>query len=165
MRWRVRQDSNLQQPDLESGALPIGATDPIPLHLDLAMQSMRAARSAKLFKGKLFGSLFSVFCRCVILAFTLIASKSYEFPHNRNLSQQALLKNFGNDPGANGSSAFARYRQTADRGPEAGIFFEVAQKTEDFAGRTPGDCASPGSHRRSTICPVGRNGGRRVRPP
>lgn len=107
MRWRVRQDSNLQQPDLESGALPIGATDPIPLHLDLAMQSMRAARSAKLFKGKLFGSLFSVFCRSVILAFTLIASKSYEFPHNRNLSQQALLKNFGNDPSANGSSAFA----------------------------------------------------------
>ena len=28
MRWRVRQDSNLQHPDLESGALPIGATDP-----------------------------------------------------------------------------------------------------------------------------------------
>jgi hypothetical protein len=27
--WRVRQDSNLQQPDLESGALPIGATDPL----------------------------------------------------------------------------------------------------------------------------------------
>jgi hypothetical protein len=29
--WRVRQDSNLQQPDLESGALPIGATDPCML--------------------------------------------------------------------------------------------------------------------------------------
>ena len=31
MRWRVRQGSNLQQPDLESGALPIGATDPLYL--------------------------------------------------------------------------------------------------------------------------------------
>ena len=31
LRWRVRQDSNLQQPDLESGALPIGATDPLYL--------------------------------------------------------------------------------------------------------------------------------------
>jgi hypothetical protein len=81
MRWRVRQDSNLQQPDLESGALPIGATDPIPLDLDLAMQSMRAARSAKLFQGKLFRGLLSVFCRSVIFAFTLITSKSYEFPH------------------------------------------------------------------------------------
>src|ERR671919_484477 len=48
MRWRVRQGSNLQQPDLESGALPIGATDPLYLDLNLAMQSMRAARSAKL---------------------------------------------------------------------------------------------------------------------
>jgi hypothetical protein len=45
------------------------------------MQSMRAARSAKFLQGKLFRGLLSVFCRCVIVAFTLITSKSYEFPH------------------------------------------------------------------------------------
>jgi hypothetical protein len=45
------------------------------------MQRMRAARSAKFLQGKLFRSLLSVFCRSVILAFTLITSKSYEFPH------------------------------------------------------------------------------------
>lgn len=107
MRWRVRQDSNLQQPDLESGALPIGATDPIPLDLDLAMQSMRAARSAKLFQGKLFRGLLSVFCRSVILPFTLITSKSYEFPHIATSLSRQLLIDFSDNSGTDGSSAFA----------------------------------------------------------
>ena len=63
MRWRVRQDSNLQQPDLESGALPIGATDPcIPLNFNLTMQGMRAARSTEFLERQLFRGCFSVFC-------------------------------------------------------------------------------------------------------
>jgi len=35
---------------------------PLPLDLNLAMQSMRAARSAKFLQGKLFRGLLSIFC-------------------------------------------------------------------------------------------------------
>jgi len=80
---------------------------PLPLDLNLAMQSMRAARSAKLFQGKLFRGLLSVFCRCVILTFALIASKSDEFPHNATSLSNRLLNNFSYNSGAHGPSALA----------------------------------------------------------
>ena len=91
LRWRVRQDSNLQQPDLESGALPIGATDPfISLDFNLTMQGMAAARSAKLLKRKFLSGCLAIFCRRIIFPLTLVTSKTDEFPHSRNLPRPLL---------------------------------------------------------------------------
>ena len=51
----------------------------------LAMQGMGPARRAKFLESQFFRGLLSVFGRCVILSFTLVASKPYEFSHDRKL--------------------------------------------------------------------------------
>src|SRR5215475_10178933 len=51
----------------------------------LAMQGMDPTRRAKFLKSQFFRGLLSVFGRRVILTLTLVASKPYEFPHDRSL--------------------------------------------------------------------------------
>ena len=51
----------------------------------LAMQGVGPASCTEFLKRKFFRGLFPVLCRCVVLTLTLIARKSYEFPHDRNL--------------------------------------------------------------------------------
>jgi hypothetical protein len=49
------------------------------------MQGMYPARRAEFLKSQFFRGLLSVFRRRVILSLTLVASKPYEFPHDRSL--------------------------------------------------------------------------------
>lgn len=51
----------------------------------LAMQGMDPARRTEFLKSQFFRSLLSVFRRRVILSLTLVASKPYEFSHDRSL--------------------------------------------------------------------------------
>ena len=51
----------------------------------LAMQGMDPARRAEFLKGQFLRGLFSIFGRRVILSLTLVASKPYEFSHDRSL--------------------------------------------------------------------------------
>ena len=69
MAWRVRQDSNLQPPDLESDALPIRATDPRVraavspgrlADLGLFVQRVAATTRAELFNLELLSLLLFV---------------------------------------------------------------------------------------------------------
>ena len=69
MAWRVRQDSNLQPPDLESDALPIRATDPRVAaavsprglaNLGLFVQRVAATTGAELLDLELLGLLLLV---------------------------------------------------------------------------------------------------------
>jgi hypothetical protein len=55
-----------------------------PLDFYLAMQGMAPARRTEFLKRQFFRGLLSVFRRRVILSLTLIASKSYEFPHDHD---------------------------------------------------------------------------------
>jgi hypothetical protein len=71
------------------------------------MQGMAPARRTEFFQGKLFSRPFPVFCRRIILPFTLIASKPYEFPHDRTLPCSALLDNFRYDARAHSSATLA----------------------------------------------------------
>src|SRR5688572_31489724 len=70
-RKRARQGSNLQPPDLESGALPIRATDPAiaSFELDLALLVSRVlpARRAELPHRELVGVELPVLRRGVVL--------------------------------------------------------------------------------------------------
>ena len=72
------------------------------------MQGMGPARSTKLLERQFFRGLLPVLCRCVILSLTLIASKSYEFPHGRNLPwpQYPLLNDLCNHSCADGPTTF-----------------------------------------------------------
>ena len=56
-----------------------------PLDFNLAMQGVGPARSTKLLERQFVRGFLPVLCRCVILTLTLIARKSYQFPHGRNL--------------------------------------------------------------------------------
>ena len=73
----------------------------------LAMQGMAPARRAEFHKSQFFRGLLSVFGRRVILSLTLVASKPYEFPHDRRLLSLNLLDDLGHDTRADSLSAFA----------------------------------------------------------
>jgi hypothetical protein len=47
------------------------------------MQGMDPARRTELSKRQFLRGLFSVFCTRIIFSLTLVASKPYEFPHER----------------------------------------------------------------------------------
>jgi hypothetical protein len=68
------------------------------------MQGMGPAGRAEFLKRQLFRRLLSVFCRCVIFSFTLVASKPHEFSHDRNL--QKLLDNLRYNARTDGLTAF-----------------------------------------------------------
>src|SRR5262247_4225172 len=61
----------------------------------LTMQGMDPARRAEFFKSQFFRGLLSVFGRRVVLSLTLVASKPYEFPHDRSLPSLNLLQDLG----------------------------------------------------------------------
>jgi hypothetical protein len=71
------------------------------------MQGMAPARRAEFLKSQFFRGLLSVFGRRVILSLTLVASKTYEFPHDRSLPSLKLLHDLGHDTGADSLSAFS----------------------------------------------------------
>ncbi len=78
IKWQVRRESNPQQPDLESGALPIGATD---LHDNLFyfcffVDEMFITEFAIFFKFNLVRSLAFVLGRCIIFSLAFSTSKS-----------------------------------------------------------------------------------------
>src|SRR5215510_14938018 len=73
----------------------------------LAMQGMDPTRRAKFLKGQFLRGLLSIFGRRVILSLTLVASKPYEFPHDRSLPSLQLLDDLGHDTRADGLTAFA----------------------------------------------------------
>src|SRR6185436_17276419 len=91
VRWcraRVRQDSNLQPPDLESGALAVRATDPAggqppasALDLPLLVQRVAAARRTELFEGELVGRLLLVLGADVILPLAAVANERDQIAH------------------------------------------------------------------------------------
>ena len=66
--WRASQGSNLEPSDLESDALPIGATDPCCLLRNFAflMDRVRTAFGAELLDRKLVGLRLFVFGRGVV---------------------------------------------------------------------------------------------------
>ena len=69
------------------------------------MQGVAPARSAKFLKRQFLRGLFPVLRRGVILALTQITSEPYKFPHNPAFLFR-LLKDFCNDAGADGATAF-----------------------------------------------------------
>jgi hypothetical protein len=79
--WQVRRESNPQPPDLESGALPIGATD-LKLKLfyfRLFMYQMFVTKFAVFFKLNFIWTLPFILCSCIIpsLAFRACESNKY----------------------------------------------------------------------------------------
>jgi hypothetical protein len=69
------------------------------------MQGMGPARRTELLERQFFRRLLSVFCRCVVLSLTLVASKPYEFSHDR--TPPKLLNDFGDNARADRLPSFA----------------------------------------------------------
>ena len=69
------------------------------------MQGMGPARRTELLERQFFRRLLSIFCRCVVFSLTLVASKPYEFSHDRSLPK--LLDNLGYNARADRLAAFA----------------------------------------------------------
>ena len=78
---RVRQDSNLQPPDLESGALSNSSYCPPGSHLRFFMRGMGTTYRAKFPPYEFVGRKFLVFRSRVIPVFTLLTRESYQVPH------------------------------------------------------------------------------------
>src|ERR1044071_5237411 len=86
---RVRQDSNLQPPDLESGALAVRATDPARrttgwrsvLDLALLVERVAPARRAELLEGEFVRGLLLVLRARVILPLTAVAHEGDQVAH------------------------------------------------------------------------------------
>ena len=95
----------------------------------LAMQGMAPARRAEFLKSQFFRGLLSVFRRRVILPLALVASKPYEFPHERRLPSLNLLDDLGHDTGADSFSAFPdREFQTlihGHRGNQLDLYIDI----------------------------------------
>src|SRR5262245_40774726 len=102
----------------------------------LAMQGMDPARRAEFLKGQFLRGLLSIFGRRVILSLTLVASKPYEFPHNRSLPSLQLLDDLGHDAGADSLSTFAdREFQTlihGNRGNQLDLYVDVVAGHNHF---------------------------------
>src|SRR5678816_586389 len=83
-RERARQGSNLQPPDLESGALPIRATDPRwwpRSDLPLLMERVRSAGGAEFAERKLLRCRLLVLGRRVVAPLALLASERNQIAH------------------------------------------------------------------------------------
>src|SRR5262245_8200136 len=83
---RVRQGSNLQPPDLESGALPIRATDPHrgesrPSDLPLLVQGMVPTRRTELAERELVRRLLLVLRARVVLPLASVAHETDQIAH------------------------------------------------------------------------------------
>ncbi len=78
IKWQVRRESNPQHPDLESGALPIGATDLQGnlFYFCFFVDEMFITEFAIFFKFNLVRSFAFVFGRCIIFSLALSTSKS-----------------------------------------------------------------------------------------
>ena len=102
----------------------------------LAMQGMAPARRAEFLKSQFFRGLLSVFGRRVILSLTLVASKTYEFPHDRSLPSLKLLHDLGHDTGADSLSAFSdREFQTlihGHRGNQLDLYIDIVAGHNHF---------------------------------
>ncbi len=93
-KWQVRRESNPQPPDLESGALPIGATD---LHgklfyLRLFVNEMFITEFAVLLKLNFVRRVPLILGRCIIpsLAFSTGKSDKYSI-HNKPLDIYSII--------------------------------------------------------------------------
>lgn len=79
--WQVRRESNPQPPDLESGALPIGATD-LKLKLfyfRLFMQQMLVTKFTIFFKLNFVRSLPFILCSRIISSLAFCACESNKY--------------------------------------------------------------------------------------